>query len=242
MARYYRGFDARVPAYLAKQMTSPEPKRNPYRVCRYVVSAHHLRQLPADQGIEVAFAGRSNAGKSSAINALTGQKALARTSKTPGRTQQIVIFEIDAERRIADLPGYGYAKVPRKTRDHWRRLMRAYFDRRHSLRGVVLVMDIRHPLRPFDQQMLTWCAATAIPCHVLLTKADKLKRGPARSTLLKVGRSLPEGASAQIFSAASREGLAELIERLNRWYALESEPEVSESGSTGTATRADRAS
>ena len=135
MARYYRGFTVRVPAYLANQMTSPEPKRNPYRACRYLVSAHHLRQLPVDEGFEVAFAGRSNAGKSSAINTLTGQKALARTSKTPGRTQQIVIFELDAERRIADLPGYGYAKVPHKIRDHWRRLMQAYFDRRRSLRG-----------------------------------------------------------------------------------------------------------
>ena len=120
--------------------------------------------------------------------------------------------------------------------------MQAYFDRRHSLRGVVLVMDIRHPLRPFDQQMVAWCAASAVPCHLLLTKADKLKRGPARSTLLKVRRYLPEGASAQVFSATSREGLAELIERLNRWYALASEPAETESGSNGTATQADRAS
>lgn len=242
MARYYRGFTVRVPAYLANQMTSPEPKRNPYRACRYLISAHHLRQLPADEGFEVAFAGRSNAGKSSAINALTGQKALARTSKTPGRTQQIVIFELDAERRIADLPGYGYAKVPHKIRDHWRRLMQAYFDRRRSLRGVVLVMDIRHPMRPFDQQMLTWCVASGVPCHLLLTKADKLKRGPARSTLLKVRRSLPAGASAQVFSAPNREGLAELIGRLNHWYAIEPEPAETESGSTATAGRADRAS
>jgi GTP-binding protein len=242
MARYYRGFTARVPAHLGNQMTSPEPKRNPYRVCRYLVSAHHLRQLPADQGFEVAFAGRSNAGKSSAINTLTGQKALARTSKTPGRTQQIVIFELDEERRIADLPGYGYAKVPAKIRDHWRRLMQAYFDRRQSLRGVVLVMDIRHPLRPFDQQMVAWCAASGVPCHLLLTKADKLKRGPAQSTLLKVRKSLPDGASAQVFSASSRDGLAELIERLNRWYALEPEPAGTESGSNGTASQADRTS
>lgn len=222
-------------------MTSPEPKRNPYRAARYTVSAHHLRQLPADEGFEVAFAGRSNAGKSSAINALTGQKALARTSKTPGRTQQIVIFELDELRRIADLPGYGYAKVPDKVKDHWRRLMQAYFDRRQSLRGVVLVMDIRHPMRPFDQQMLSWCAATGVPCHLLLTKADKLKRGPARSTLLQVRRSLPDGASAQVFSAKSRDGLRELIQRLNLWYGFDAESGVTESGSSGAAREADPA-
>jgi GTP-binding protein len=221
-------------------MTSQQPKRNPYRSAQYVVSAHLLRQLPADQGFEVAFAGRSNAGKSSAINALTGQKALARTSKTPGRTQQIVIFEIDAQRRIADLPGYGYAKVPDKVRDHWRRLMQAYFDRRQSLRGVVLVMDIRHPMRPFDQQMLTWCAATGVPCHLLLTKADKLKRGPARSALLQIRRSLPEGAGAQIFSAKTRDGLPELIHRLNLWYGLDAESAETEPGSIDGAGRADR--
>ena len=218
-------------------MTSPEPKRNPYRAARYAVSAHHLRQLPGDRGYEVAFAGRSNAGKSSAINALTGQKALARTSKTPGRTQQIVIFDIDAERRIADLPGYGYAKVPGKIREHWRRLMQAYFDRRRSLKGVVLVMDIRHPLRPFDEQMLAWCVASAVPCHVLLTKADKLKRGPARSTLLQVRRSLPEAATVQVFSATRREGLEALIERLDLWYGLAE----SASTSTGPASQADPA-
>ena len=196
------------------------PKHNPYRAARYVISAHQLRQLPPDDGWEVAFAGRSNAGKSSAINCLTEQKSLARTSKTPGRTQQIVIFEIDAERRIADLPGYGYAKVPDKLKAHWRHVMQQYFEQRSALRGVVLVMDIRHPMRPFDEQMLAWCAASGVPCHVLLTKADKLKRGPARSALLQVRKSLPEGASAQVFSAKSREGLDALVQRLNQWYDL----------------------
>jgi len=220
MGRYYRGFDSRDPAYPGLEMTSANRKHNPYRASRYVISAHHLRQLGEDSGYEVAFAGRSNAGKSSAINALTGQKSLARTSKTPGRTQQIVLFEIDATRRIADLPGYGYAKVPEKLRAHWRSLMQAYFERRGSLRGVVLVMDIRHPLRPFDEQMLAWCAAARVPCHVLLTKADKLKRGPAQSTLLKVRKSLPTGATAQVFSARKPAGLDELIERLDLWYGL----------------------
>jgi len=202
-------------------MTSATRKHNPYRAARYVISAHHLRQLGEDSGFEVAFAGRSNAGKSSAINSLTGQKSLARTSKTPGRTQQIVLFEIDEERRIADLPGYGYAKVPEQLRAHWRQLMQTYFERRRSLRGVVLVMDIRHPLRPFDEQMLAWCAAAGVPCHVLLTKADKLKRGPAQSTLLKVRKSLPAGATAQVFSARKPAGLDELIERLDLWYGLD---------------------
>ncbi len=193
-------------------------KANPFRTASYVLGAHNLKQLPADNGIEVAFAGRSNAGKSSAINTLTGQKALARTSKTPGRTQQIVIFALDGDRRIADLPGYGYAKVPLKLKAHWRHVMTQYFQRRKSLRAVVLVMDIRHPMREFDTQMLTWCEAARIPCHVLLSKADKLNRGPAQSALLKVQRALPDNCSAQVFSAARGTGLDELVAKLRDWY------------------------
>jgi GTP-binding protein len=191
---------------------------NPFRNARYVLSAHHLRQLPPDQGTEVAIAGRSNAGKSSAINTLTDQKSLARTSKTPGRTQQIVIFELDPDRRIADLPGYGYAKVPAKLKAHWRNVMGRYFADRKCLRGVVLVMDIRHPMREFDQQMLTWCDASGIPCHILLTKADKLKRGPAQATLHKVQRELPPTASVQVFSSSKKTGLEDLVEKLATWY------------------------
>ena len=202
-------------------MTSSQQKHNPYRAARYVISAHHLRQLPADEGYEVAFAGRSNAGKSSAINTLTGQKSLARTSKTPGRTQQIVIFDIDEHRRIADLPGYGYAKVPEKLKAHWQKVMQQYFESRQCLRGVVLVVDIRHPMRPFDEQMLAWCAASGVPCHVLLTKADKLKRGPAQAALHQVRKALPPGASAQVWSSKSRDGLDSLIQLLNQWYDLE---------------------
>ena len=193
-------------------------KVNPFRVARYVLSAHELKQLPKDRGIEVAIAGRSNAGKSSAINAFTDQKSLARTSKTPGRTQQIVIFELDEGRRIADLPGYGYAKVPLKLKAHWRNVMARYFETRSCLKGVLLVMDIRHPMREFDQQMLAWCDGAGIPCHILLTKADKLKRGPAQSTLLKVRRDLPAIATIQIFSSSNKTGLEELVDKLSDWY------------------------
>ena len=193
-------------------------KVNPFRIAQYVISAHQLKQLPKDEGIEVAIAGRSNAGKSSAINTLTDQRSLARTSKTPGRTQQIVIFELDEDRRIADLPGYGYAKVPLKLKAHWRAVMQRYFETRECLRGVVLVMDIRHPMREFDQQMLAWCQSADIPCHILLTKADKLKRGPAQSTFLKVRRDLPEIASIQIFSSLKKTGLDELVDKLSGWY------------------------
>jgi len=221
-------------------MTSSAQKHNPYQRARYVISAHHLRQLGEDSGYEVAFAGRSNSGKSSAINALTGQKSLARTSKTPGRTQQIVLFEIEPGRRIADLPGYGYAKVPDALRAHWRKTMQAYFERRQSLRGVVLVMDIRHPLRPFDEQMLAWCSAAGLPCHILLTKADKLKRGPGNATLLQVRKALPAGASAQIFSSRNRSGLEELITHLDHWFGLSGES-VDKPGSVNESETADPA-
>jgi GTP-binding protein len=202
------------PAYRKPEKALP----NPYRQAEYTISAHNLHQLPTDQGWEVAFAGRSNAGKSSAINALTEQKSLARTSKTPGRTQQIVIFNIDEQRRIADLPGYGYAKVPAKLRDHWQEVLQVYFETRLSLRGVVLLMDIRHPMRPFDQQMVAWCGSKQLPVHLVLTKADKLKRGPAQSTLLQLRRELPEGASVQVLSTLSGEGKDDLIRRLNQLY------------------------
>ncbi|MBT8039569.1 MAG: YihA family ribosome biogenesis GTP-binding protein, partial [Gammaproteobacteria bacterium] len=124
----------------------------------------------------------------------------------------------DPERRVADLPGYGYAKVPEKLRAHWRQVMQGYFESRKSLRGVVLVMDVRHPMKPFDEQMLAWCDASGVPCHVLLTKADKIKRGPAQATLLKMRTAVPFGATAQLFSAKNRSGLDQLIEKLNEWY------------------------
>ncbi len=191
-----------------------------YNLAQYTLSAHELKQLPTDSGFEVAFAGRSNAGKSSAINALTRRNSLARTSKTPGRTQQIVIFEMANNRRLMDLPGYGFAKVPEKLRGHWKKLMSQYFASRESLQGIVLMMDVRHPMKPFDDQMIEWSCGNQVPCHILLTKADKLKRGPGQSALLKLRRDLPELASAQLFSAKTRDGVGPLIEKLNGWLQL----------------------
>jgi GTP-binding protein len=156
-------------------------ENNPLRGATFVLAAHRPDQLPADAGVEVAFAGRSNAGKSSAINALTDQSRLARTSATPGRTQQLVVFALPDGRRLIDLPGYGYAKVPTALRDHWRQAIDAYLRRRQCLRGLVLIADIRHALTEFDRQMLAFCAASGMPCLVLLSKADKLSRAQART-------------------------------------------------------------
>lgn len=173
----------------------------------FLTSSWQPRQFPADQGAEVAFAGRSNAGKSSALNAITGRKDLARTSKTPGRTQLINFFALNQRQRLADLPGYGYAKVPEKMRDHWRELMERYVEARASLTGVVIVMDSRHPLTEFDWQMLEWTGAQNLPAHLLLTKADKLGRGESMATLKKVRAEVGDGVTAQLFSAVSKTGV-----------------------------------
>lgn len=175
----------------------------------FLTSSWQPRQFPADHGAEVAFAGRSNAGKSSALNAITGRKDLARTSKTPGRTQLINFFSLNERQRLADLPGYGYAKVPEKMRDHWRELMERYVETRQSLAGVVIVMDSRHPLTDFDWQMLQWTGAQHLPVHLLLTKADKLGRGESMATLKKVRNEVGEVATAQLFSAVSKTGVEE---------------------------------
>jgi GTP-binding protein len=179
---------------------------------RFVVAAHRVGQLPPDAGAEVAFVGRSNAGKSSALNALTGQRALARTSRTPGRTQQLVVFELDAARRLVDLPGFGYARVPEALRAHWRTEIDAYLRQRDSLRGVVLIADIRHPLKPFDRQMLAFCAACGLACHLLLTKTDKLSRTHAQNALSAVRRLCRDEhwpATVQAFSATAGTGVDE---------------------------------
>lgn len=196
-----------------------------FNTVKFLISAQTLQQCPADNGCEVAFAGRSNAGKSSAINALTRNKGLARTSKTPGRTQLINHFEIEPDKRLVDLPGYGYAKVPKALKAKWDRNLAEYLQNRSSLSGLILLMDIRHPLQDYDQQMLNWAAQAGLPVHILLTKADKLKRGPAMSSLLgveKLLRDMDPGftlLSAQIFSSLKKTGLPELEEKLTSWLS-----------------------
>jgi GTP-binding protein len=186
--------------------------RNPFRQAHFVLSAPELRHLPRDEGAEIAFAGRSNAGKSSALNAICDQAGLARTSKTPGRTQQFVVFELEDSRRLVDLPGYGYAKVPEAMRAHWRKVIDAYLRERASLRGVVLIIDSRHPLKEFDRQMLAYCHDIGLACHMLLTKADKLSRNQGAATLAAVRRECKaQGwvATAQLFSSLAKTGLDE---------------------------------
>jgi GTP-binding protein len=194
---------------------------HPYRQAHYTISATQLSELPADIGIEVAFAGRSNAGKSSAINTITDQKSLARISKTPGRTQMINFFGIDEDRSLVDLPGYGYAKVPEKVKIRWQQTLGKYLETRQALRGMVLMMDIRHPLKEFDLQMIKWANNAELSVHILLTKADKLKRGAAKASLLHVNNELQKqqlSASVQLFSSSSQQGKEEAIEQLNHWF------------------------
>ena len=182
------------------------------RGAAFVLAAHRIDQLPQDAGAEVAFAGRSNAGKSSAINALAGQGALARTSKTPGRTQQLVVFALPDGRRLVDLPGYGYAKVPPSLRQHWKQEIDAYLRNRESLRGLVLIADIRHAPAAFDRQMLAYCAAIELPCLLLLSKADKLSRAQARTRQREVEAEIAEeGGRVQLipFSATAGTGVPE---------------------------------
>lgn len=183
---------------------------NPFRGAAFVLAAHRPDQLPPDAGAEIAFAGRSNAGKSSAINALTSQSALARTSKTPGRTQQLVVFALPDERRLVDLPGYGYAKVPPNLRDHWKHAIDHYLRTRQSLRGLVLIADIRHALTAFDRQMLGFCTDIELPCVVLLSKVDKLSRAQAHMRQREVDAEIAKEhwrAQAIAFSATAGTGL-----------------------------------
>ena len=187
-------------------------KTNPFRHAQFQTSAAELRQMPADTGAEIAFAGRSNAGKSSALNAICDQTGLARTSKTPGRTQLLNVFVLDEGQRLVDLPGYGYAKVPEAMRDRWRKVIDAYLRERTSLRAVVLIMDSRHTLREFDLQMLAFCRDIDLACHCLLTKADKLSRSEGARTLAAARKeiaALGSSATAQLFSSLAKTGLDE---------------------------------
>ncbi len=205
---------------MTELLTCNNPTAPDYRQASFFVSAAKFGQCPEDSGWEVAFAGRSNAGKSSAINSLTSNKKLARTSKTPGRTQLINFFSLSETQRLVDLPGYGFAKVPQAVKKEWTRQLETYLAQRQSLRGLILLMDVRHPLQAFDQQMLGWALAAHMPVHILLTKADKLKKGPANNTLLKVRRELQEHGelvSVQLFSALKHSGHDTLKKVLDAW-------------------------
>jgi len=195
-----------------------------FRQATFLTSAAKLAQCPEDFGAEVAFAGRSNAGKSSSINALCDQRGLARTSKTPGRTQLINFFAMNDQQRLVDLPGYGFAKVPVAVKDHWQKHLGEYLEKRACLRGLVLLSDIRHPMKEFDIHMLEWAASAGMPVHMLLTKEDKLKRGPAKSTLLQVRKQVSEigdNITVQSFSATKKTGLDTLRSQLATWLELD---------------------
>ncbi len=192
-----------------------------YHQAKFINSSPHLSDTPEDQGMEVAFAGRSNAGKSSAINTLTRQNGLARISKTPGRTQMLNFFEINEQQRFVDLPGYGYAKVPLAVKKQWHELMETYLTSRKSLCGIILVMDVRHPLTEFDWQMIEWCEHTRLPLHILLTKADKLNYGAAKNTLLQIQKELREAnfpLTIQLFSSLKKTGVDEVHAALDQLF------------------------
>jgi GTP-binding protein len=200
-----------------------------YGAASFLISAQTLAQCPADEGWEIAFAGRSNAGKSSALNCLTSAR-LARTSKTPGRTQLINFFSVDEQRRLVDLPGYGYAKVPEAMRREWGRHLGDYIGQRECLCGVVIMMDIRHPLTAFDHQLMAVAASRHLPVHILLTKSDKLKRGPAAAQLQMVRdelKLLNGEFSVQLFSSLKATGTGEAWKKLDEWLQInEPQPEV----------------
>jgi len=202
--------------------------KNHFQHTRFILGTRDTRQAPADVGAEVAFAGRSNAGKSSALNVITGQRSLARISKAPGRTREINYFLIRDKLRLVDLPGYGYAKVSREMQQQWQQQIAYYLENRRSLCGLLLLMDIRHPLRPVDELVLRWCHAANLPTHVLLTKTDKLKRGPAGTALQQVRtrvQVLHSKSSIQLFSALTREGTETTRNVLENWLGF---PDIDE--------------
>ncbi|HEY3588977.1 MAG TPA: ribosome biogenesis GTP-binding protein YihA/YsxC [Buttiauxella sp.] len=212
-----------------------------YQLTHFVLSAPDIRHLPSDTGIEVAFAGRSNAGKSSALNTLTNQKALARTSKTPGRTQLINLFEVAEGKRLVDLPGYGYAEVPEEVKLKWQRALGEYLQKRNSLKGLVVLMDIRHPLKDLDQQMIHWAVASNIPVMLLLTKADKLASGARKAQLNMVREAAVDfngDVQVEVFSSLKKIGVDILRHKLDGWYnditpATEEDVEPEDDETTG---------
>jgi GTP-binding protein len=194
-----------------------------YQQAKFTQSATTLNTLPPEFGFEIAFAGRSNAGKSSTLNRVCSQKSLARTSKTPGRTQLINFFGLPEGRNLVDLPGYGYAKVPEHKKHEWSRFIEAYLSHRFTLKGLILIMDIRHPFREHDQQLLSWANARNLAVHVVLNKADKLKKGAAKSTWLKIQnevRKINPDYSAQMFSALNNAGIEILWDKLDEWLLI----------------------
>lgn len=196
------------------------PTNNAYRQAEFMTAAMNLAQCPPDEGREVAFAGRSNAGKSSALNTITQRRKLARTSRTPGRTQMINFFRLDDDRRLVDLPGYGYAKVPESMQRHWRHGLQAYVLGRQCLCGLVLVLDIRQGLTDLDWLMVEHCANAGVPLHCLMTKADKLSRNQARAALMQCRKQLEEAgveASLQDFSALKTQGVEDAHQVLDEW-------------------------
>ncbi len=200
-----------------------------YQGAQFLTAASRLSEAPADIGREVAFAGRSNAGKSSAINTLCHQSGLARTSKTPGRTQQLIFFQLDGQRRLVDLPGYGYAKVAVTTKVRWQRLMAEYLEQRQSLAGLVILMDIRHPLTELDRQLLAWGQRSRLPRLVLLTKADKLRRGPAEAVRRQVVQSTGpdnQDIDVELFSSHARQGVETAQRCLSRWLRRAGDTEL----------------
>jgi len=206
-----------------------------YHMTHFVLSAPDIRHLPSDAGIEVAFAGRSNAGKSSALNTLTQQKSLARISKTPGRTQLINLFEVEPGIRLVDLPGYGYAQVPEEMKRKWQRSLGEYLQMRNSLKGLVVLMDIRHPLKDLDQQMIQWAVDVGTPVMLLLTKADKLASGARQAQIKMVREAVKEfmgDIQVEAFSSPKKMGVDKLSDKLNTWFN-EIPPEVVEDELSG---------
>lgn len=188
-----------------------------FRKATYLLSAHKLNQLPMDAGREVAFVGRSNVGKSSVINAITNRRALARTSKLPGRTQQLNYFLISEDVRLVDLPGYGYAKVPKQLKVQWSELVNGYFNTRQSLAGLVLIVDIRRDITEQELTIVDWCKTVKIPVHLLVNKADKLAFGARKKALDRWKRLTDESGSVQLFSASRKTGISELTAVLDEW-------------------------
>jgi GTP-binding protein len=192
-----------------------------YPDARFITSANAPGQFLPDTGAEVAVAGRSNAGKSSAINVIVNRRQFARISKTPGRTRLVNFFELRDQERLVDLPGYGYAKVAESMQNHWGDLLQIYFETRTSLRGLFLIVDIRRQLKDYDRQMLTFAESVSLPTHVLLTKSDKLKRGQAATAMLQVRKELGDTATVQLFSALKKSGAEEARETLSRFLVVQ---------------------